>query len=284
GNAQFMNFWTANVSLTYGPDVMSRSATRGGPRMRIPGSRTVTLSVATDNRQLLSLRPQIELTGRGDGAGSTFGAGLDITLQPSTRLLVTLEPSFERKTDAAQYVTTSDAVSYEPTYGSRYVFADLERRDLSMVTRVNMTFTPKLSLELFAQPLVSSGDFMTYKQLAQAETFTFETFQEGTATTDGCSGGRTCVDASGRRLVDFDGDGRADHSFTDRDFNLRSLRATAVLRWEYRPGSTIFFVWQRQQADRASVGTFDFGRDVDALFAAPADNRFIVKVNWWLGL
>jgi hypothetical protein len=88
----------------------------------------------------------------------------------------------------------------------------------------------------------------------------------------------------GVRYVDFDGNGSADQAFVDRDFNLRSLRATAVLRWEYRPGSTVFLVWQRSQADRASVGDFDFGRDADALFGAPADNRFIVKVNYWFGL
>ena len=173
---------------------------------------------------------------------------------------------------------------YDPTYGSRYLFADLERRDLSMVTRVNMTFTPRLSLELFAQPLVSSADYVTYKQLSRPGTFDFEDLEDGVAGEGGCVGGRTCVDDAGRRLVDFDGDGVADDDFADRDFNLRSLRATAVLRWEYRPGSTVFVVWQRQQAERASVGDFDVGRDLDALFAAPSDDRFIVKVNWWLGL
>ena len=84
--------------------------------------------------------------------------------------------------------------------------------------------------------------------------------------------------------VDFDGDGRADHAFQDRDFNVRSLIGNAVLRWEYRPGSAIFFVWQRTQSGRVALGDFDLGRDVDALFGLPSDNRFIVKMNYWLGL
>jgi hypothetical protein len=84
--------------------------------------------------------------------------------------------------------------------------------------------------------------------------------------------------------VDFDRDGAADFDFGERDFNVRSLIGNAVLRWEYRPGSTIFFVWQRRQADRALLGDFDFGRDAGALFDAPADDRFIVKVNYWLGM
>lgn len=62
------------------------------------------------------------------------------------------------------------------------------------------------------------------------------------------------------------------------------LIGSAVLRWEYRPGSTIFLVWQRQQQGDGTLGDFDFGRDVDALWSAPADNRFMLKMNYWLGL
>ncbi len=284
GTGEFMNFWTVNASVAYEPDVMSRTATRGGPRMRVPGSWNVSLGMGTDNRRLLSLQPKVSITRRKEGAGHAFSTSLGVTLQPSTRLLVTLQPSYGNSADADQYVTTSRALPYAPTYGSRYLFADLERSDFSMVSRVNMTFTPRMSLELFAQPLISAGDYVTYKQLAQPETFGFDAFEEGVAGEGGCSSGRTCVDASGRRLVDFDGDGVIDDDFPDRDFNLRSLRATAVFRWEYRPGSTIFVVWQRRQSERASIGDFDFGRDLDALVGAPSDNQFIVKVNWWLGL
>ena len=56
-------------------------------------------------------------------------------------------------------------------------------------------------------------------------------------------GGRTCVEESGRRHIDFDGDGVSEYSFNDRDFNVRSLIGNIVLRWEYRPGSTVFLVW-----------------------------------------
>jgi hypothetical protein len=57
-----------------------------------------------------------------------------------------------------------------------------------------------------------------------------------------------------------------------------------VVRWEYRPGSTIFVVWQRRQADWAQVGDFELSRDLDGLLAAESDNVFMVKVNYWLGL
>jgi len=250
--------------------------------MMDPGSVGLSVALGTDNRRLLSLRPSVSVTRGRDGSGDDFQASLGMTLQPSTRLLVTLQPSYRSSTNGAQYVTSSSVLPYGPTYGTRYVFADLDRKDLAMVARVNMTFTPRLSVEFFAQPLVSSGDFVTYKQLSAAESFDFDEFADGAVSGAGCSGARTCADASGQRFIDFDADGTSDLSFSDRDFNLRSLRSTAVLRWEYRPGSTLFFVWQHRQADRVSLGDFDVGRDLGALFDAPSDDVFIVKANVWL--
>ena len=161
-----------------------------------------------------------------------------------------------------------------------------------MQARVNWTFSPKLSFQLFAQPLLSSGDYVGYKQLEAARTYDFDPFEEGSFSIEGdevsCTGGRMCTevedDGGLRQHVDFDEDGVADYSFGDRDFNVRSLVGSAVLRWEYRPGSTIFLVWQRRQAGSVPLGDFDFGRDLGAMLDAPADDRFMIKVNYWLGM
>ncbi|MCK5651292.1 MAG: hypothetical protein KAJ42_07945, partial [Gemmatimonadetes bacterium] len=103
-----------------------------------------------------------------------------------------------------------------------------------------------------------------------------------------CVGGHLCTeieeDGGLRQHVDLDEDGVADYSFRDRDFNVRSLVGNAVLRWEYLPGSTVYFVWQRRQAGRVALGDFDFDRDLGALLAAPSDDRFMIKVNYWLGM
>lgn len=283
-NVQFLNFWTANVRLSFEPNSMSRTATRGGPIMADPGSVGLSFGFGTDNRQVLSLRPRLGLTWGRQNHGDELNVGLGMTLQPSSRLLITLTPSLDQTVSAAQYVITTDTLSYEPTFGRRYLFADLERRDLSMVTRMNLTFTPKLSFEFYAQPLISSGDYVTYKQLAEPQTFEFDTFEEGSVAGAGCLGGRTCQDDTGTRHVDFDGDGSSDFSFADRNFNMRSLSSTAVLRWEYKPGSTIFLVWQHRQRDESHVGDFDIDRDFNALVGAPSDDVIILKANIWLSL
>ena len=68
----------------------------------------------------------------------------------------------------------------------------------------------------------------------------------------------------------------------NRDFNLRSLRGNAVLRWEWRAGSTMYFAWQQRRRDVAGVGDFEFDRDRSALFRTRPDNIFLVKVSYWI--
>jgi hypothetical protein len=220
------------------------------------------------------------------GRGRSTQVRADFQLRPSDNLALSFNPGWETSKAGDQYVTATSVLAYEPTYGTRYLFADLDRNTFSMEMRVDWTFSPTMSIQLFAQPLLSSGDYVQYKQLRSSRSYDFDAFTPGQADVTGdevlCSTAICQVDQT--QYVDFDGDGVVDHSFSDRDFNVRSLVGNAVLRWEYRPGSTVFFVWQRNQAGRSTVGDFDFNRDLGALFGAPAENRFIVKVNYWLGL
>ena len=269
-HGQLLNYWSGNVSLSYTPDAMSRSSTRGGPIMADPGRIALEGRLSSDRRSPVSWGASLELRRENRGGAGDFQVSGDVRIRPSPRLELTLEPSFESARVSDQYVAATSALPYAPTYGTRYLFADLERRSLSVETRLDWTFTPHLTFQLFAQPLLSSGDFATYKQLLAPRTFDFQTL--------------TTTASGGRRYIDFNADGKNDYDFSERDFNVRSLIGNAVLRWEYRPGSTLFIVWQRRQADRVSVGNFDFGRDLGALLDAASDDRFIIKVNYWLGL
>jgi hypothetical protein len=281
-----LNYWGFKTNARYNHQKMSRSATRGGPMMVGPASLSLSADFNTDRRKAFSFSLHVERSDDQIGMGGKTGVRGGVTMRPSDNLSLSLSPKWETSTSGSQYVTATSTLPYDPTYGTRYLFADLDRETVSMETRLDWTFTPTLSLQLYAQPLLSSGDYLQYKQLAESETFDFTGFVPGTADEqlDGVYCTSSICEVDGRQHVDFDEDGLADYSFSDRDFNIRSLIGNAVVRWEYRPGSTIFFVWQRRQVGRASTGTFDFNRDVDALFGAPAENRFIVKVNYWLGL
>jgi hypothetical protein len=288
----FKNDWTGDLTLTYSPDHFNYGLTRGGPVMLDPGSTNIRAGINTDARKPVSLRVSLSRRVGFDDSGDEISVNGTLSLKPSDQVSLSLAPRVSSQTVMDQYVTSTSTRSYEPTYGRRYLFGELERRTVSMQARANWTFTPNLSFQLFAQVLLSSGDYATYKQLLAPRTYDFDRFEAGTFSEAGglvsCVGGQLCTeveeDGDLTQHVDLDEDGVADYSFSDRDFNVRSLIGNAVLRWEYLPGSTIFIVWQRRQAGSVSVGDFDFDRDLDALLHAPSDDRFLVKVSYWLGL
>jgi hypothetical protein len=288
----FINDWVGDLTVTYSPDHFNYGFTRGGPVMLDPGSRTVRGGVTTDARKPVSVRVGFSSRKGVDDSGEDLSFDGRLSLKPSDQLDISLAPRISRQTVVDQYVTSTSTLPYEPTYGRRYLFGELERRTVSMQARVNWTFSPTLSFQLFAQPLLSSGDYVTYKQLVAPRTYDFDPFEEGTFSRVDevvtCSGGQLCTEVGeeGDRIqhVDLDEDGLADYAFRDRDFNVRSLVGNAVLRWEYLPGSTVFLVWQRRQAGTVQLGDFDLDRDLDALLGAPSDDRFMIKVNYWLGL
>jgi hypothetical protein len=108
---------------------------------------------------------------------------------------------------------------------------------------------------------------------------------EGSFTTNGNDEGgygRT-LDATADWAPDRRPASAAAFRFDDPNFNVRSLRGNAVLRWEYRPGSTLFFVWQQERSGSEPIGDFAFRRDAAEILAAPATNVLLIKATYWLG-
>jgi hypothetical protein len=190
--------------------------------------------------------------------------------------------SFSRSRSTAQYVTTIADSRATATYGNRYVFAPISQTTLDLEARLNLTFTRKLSLEVYTQPFLSSGDYGTLMELAAPHTFDFLTY--------GSDVGTITRGADGRYTVDPVGDAAQTFTISDRDFSVRSLIGNAVLRWEWRPGSTLFLVWQQLRSERptslglpeGTYGDFHFGSDAERLLRIKPDNVFMLKVNYWL--
>jgi len=280
---EFHNNWEFEIGTDVDVSTLSNTETRGGPLMKDPASYSFDVEVETDPRKTLSFEPEVSFSTDGQDAGSEIETEMDITYRPSPQWEIAVEPNFSVETDDAQFVASTEDVGFAPTFGERHLFATLTQKEFSLETRLEAAFTPDLSLQVFAQPLISANDFDQYKQLRRPESFDFIRFRDGRAVTRGdgavaCRNGRTCV-RDGQRFVDFQGDGTTDFSFSDQDFNLRSLVGQVVIRWEYMSGSTLFFVWREDRADRERTGDLSIGPDVRDLFGTGAQDQFIVKLQ-----
>jgi len=271
----FHNYWSASGRASSYPLAYDGHITRGGPLVATPSGGRVFLSVNTDSRKSYLLGFFVESSWNDAGTHSLQLAP-SLTLHPTTSLLIQFSPSLVSNRDMGQYVTTQPDSTATATYGSRYVFATLEQRTLSLDTRVDWTFSPTLSFQLYVQPFVASGEYTSIKELQRPSTSDYAVYGTDKGTITPVSRGYQ---------IDPDGSGPAENFFVlDPNFNFRSLIGSAVLRWEYRPGSTLFLVWQQHRTDQEPIGNFDLSRDLSELFKHPAENVVALKVTYrfWL--
>ena len=271
------NFWQANAFVIRTPSVFDDRLLRGGPVIRKRGYRYHQIYVSTDARKKISVSINPSFNDY-DYGPDQLNLNANMTWKPTSSVQLSAGPAYNRSGSVAQFVTIIDDPTATEFYGRRYIFSGFNQKQLSMSTRANVTFTPTLTFELFAQPLIASGDYATFNEFVSRRKRTLHTFSgEDEITT-------TTVDGKRIHTIDPDGAAGPASSFTidDPDFNLRSLRGNAVVRWEYRPGSTLFFVWQQNRSDRDPIGNFDFGRDRGALFDAHPDNIFLLKASYWI--
>ncbi|HEY5086616.1 MAG TPA: DUF5916 domain-containing protein, partial [Gemmatimonadaceae bacterium] len=272
-NGTFNNLWAAGLQATYAPDQLSDELTRGGPLALLPGLWKLDASINSDSR-----KPAIvsgELQYQHDAAGG-FAEGANITLdvRPSSVVHVSFGPTLSVTSSTNQYIQAVADPLATATYGDRYVFANLHQTTLSMDTRLDWTFTTNLSLQLYAQPFVSVGRYTGFKEFLSPRTRQFAVY--------GADRGTISRSEYGVYTIDPDASGPASpFELGDPNFNARSLHGDAVLRWEYRPGSTIFFVWQQQRNGVASIGDFDLTRDVGTIFREAPTNIFLLKATFW---
>jgi len=273
---QLLNYWTVSAFGIFRPQRLDDQLARGGPVLTRPGQVYGSLSIGTDSRKRLVLYAQPDYYCF--DLRCSWDLYFDATIRPMSNVSLEISPSYSYVSTGTQYVTAVADPTATLFYGRRYVFADLHERTLSMDTRLNVTFTPGLTLQLYAQPLIASGLYSNFKEFNRPRTLERSAY--------GVDRG-TISNAGGTYTVDPDGTGpAAPFTFSDPNFNFRSLRGSAVLRWEYHPGSTIFLVWTQSRSMNAPVGVGNLvlNRDLRELIGTPPDNIFLVKVSYWLGL
>ena len=146
------------------------------------------------------------------------------------------------------YTREYDYAQYVTTIGPHYVFSGLDQHIFELGTRADWTIKSTLSLQLYLQPFIAAGDYHEFRELARPRSSSYVPFA-------------------------YD---------SNPDFDFRSLRGSAVARWEFRPGSALYVVWNENRSDTLGVGNFRLRRDVSALRHAPSNDVFLVKISYWL--
>ncbi|HEX6644768.1 MAG TPA: DUF5916 domain-containing protein [Gemmatimonadales bacterium] len=254
-HTQFTNRWWLHLGGTIGVGRVycDRNCTRGGPALKVEPGFSPWGGIEGDNRK--SIIPSFWVNySRNDGGRSTYyNLNPSVRLNVSSRFSTTLSANYSRNKDDSQWFGNfTDGGGTE-----HFTFARLDQRTLGVTWRLNYTFTPNASLQLYANPFISKGTYSDVREIADPR-----------------------ADAYEARFQPY-----ADAEVADDPggFNVKEFRSNVVFRWEYRPGSTLFLVWSQGREHFSPVqGTRSFWGDFDELFGQRANDVFLVKVSYWL--
>jgi hypothetical protein len=281
-SATFANHWSGNIGGNLQMATMDDRLLRGGPLAEAPASWSLNTSFNTDTRRKAWLNPSVSYGRNLDDPSWSGGAGLYLETRPSSQLRVTVGPNYNRNFSTAQYTRAVVDANATSTFGSRYVFANVDQTTVSIDTRVEWTLTSKLSVQSYVQPFVAVGRYSDFKEFVALGTYDFAVYGRNTFSTIVANN-----DGQGHMTsytIDPDGVTGSSPAFTiqNPNFNVHSLRGNAVMRWEYRPGSALFLVWQQERNGVEEVFSFDASRDVGAIFRERPSNIFLIKAVYWL--
>lgn len=273
---QGTNYHSVYVSYDYGFPFYDVYATRGGPALRATYGNEWSVSYSTDSRK--DFYGSCSYYGYKGENGSAQSLEFEATVRPSTTVSLQIGPKYSRVIEKPHWIKTYDDPTASATYGKRYLFADLDYREVAAEIRANVILTPTMSFQVYVQPFFSTGSYSSYRSLRKPKSFDFDSYAvvQPIMNSDGTIGS-----------YDLDYDGIAPSptvNISNPNFSTVSFRGNAVFRWEYLPGSTLYVVWTHTREEEDGSNVLKFRPMLQRLSRAEPWSIVMVKLSYWFGV
>jgi hypothetical protein len=272
-SATFRNFWFLNLTAFHLDRAQDERLTRGGPSMGTPYNNVGIVQLGNSSASTKRWSARVYYGKDEYGAPVNRISGL-VSIRPVPQWQFSAEPNYLRAVDTRQYVRTLSGGS-AATYGSRYVFAYIDRSTFFTDFRLNYTLKPDVTLEVFLEPFAASGRYKRFGELTAGRSREILRYgQNGTTIQQQEDKSYQVTDSRGAQPATF--------TLPFPDFNVRSVISNMVIRWEYRPGSTFFLVWQQNRDGFEPNGELVRLGDLFGGFKNVGTNFIALKANFWV--
>ena len=276
GNMSFKNYWRTWISGAIVPSVLNTSLLRGGPSMKMPGYNNVYFGFNTDSRKKLQFSSSSNIYNRFERSSYRITVSAGLTYKPLNYMTMSFSPEYTYQPyNEMQYVTRK-----EYNGNNRYIFATIRQHTFDASFRLNLNITPDLSLQYWGQPFIATGKYSDYKYIlnptANRYEDRFKLYSEEQI---------KLID--NKYNIDENLDGITDYTFNNSDFKVKEFLSNLVIRWEYNPGSTVYFAWSQSRNNSDTPGNMSLFNDLRNLFSSEGDkphNVFLVKFSYRFGL
>jgi len=269
-NSQLKNRWRINGSVGRQNENLSTTLLRGGPSIILPGSWDMNLNFGSDYSKKVSFAIGGYYGFTDSKMTDSYDIWTELNFRPINSLSFSLIPDYFFGKNELQYLSTQ---KFEGK--PRYLFAQIEQKTLNLTFRLDFTLTPELSVQYYGQPFISAGKFSKFKLITDSKATKFKNRYVL------FTNSQLVLDPDGSYSIDEDVDGTVDYGIGMPNFNMRAFRSNLVVRWEYRRGSTFFFVWSQSRNSFDNSGRFSYRDDMSDLFGVKAHNVFLIKFSYW---
>ena len=265
---EFLNQWMVSPSVHFRNEGYDNRLLRGGEAMRLPALWEGSLDFHTDmaKKFIISLNATKEVAQNENYRNSFVQA--TVTTIPYNVLKLSASVNYSENMDNLQYVDTKILGT-----DIKYILAHLNQKTLGATFRIDYNITPEISIQYYGSPFASVGKYSKLKEVTNPRAasysdrfkllntqFVGNTYQVA-ATTDTPA-----------------------YSISNPDFTFNQFRSNLVFRWEYRPGSQIFFVWGNERTGWRNDSNSKVGKAVSDLKDVSPTNIFLIKLSYWFSL
>ncbi len=268
-HAQFKNFWGYGIGANVNMKNLAKAALRGGPSLVFNDNFSMWTYIYSDGRKKLffELNPWMNMAGQ--NTNKTFGGDLTVRYRPFRTVELRVAPGYTKSRRAVQYVSNVDRPD-----GIQYVNSKINQETFSVSLRVDYTILPNLTIQYYGQPFISKGiysDFLDLKDPLEKDFYKrFDSLS-----------GLSYDEMDEIYSVDENGDNVTDYTFDNPDFVYMQFRSNLVARWEYIPGSELFFVWSQGTTQLGNNPSQDLLASLEnELFSDQLRNTFLIKATY----
>ena len=274
-NTMFLNRFELTLYESYGWNSMDTRQLRGGPDMCYDPYFYTKMSFSTNKAERVSFNMSYTGDYNTDGKNrlNAFSPGMNLRL--GNRVHFGGQYSYSHNIDNLQYIgvlAPHHIMSSSMSSASlHYLMGNMDQKTYGITMRLQMNVTPDVSVQLYASPFTSVARYTDFKSAADTKSKTYaDRFYTFPADQIHYENGTYTINEVYR--------------FSNPDFSFNEFRSNLVARWEYLPGSTIYFVWEHRMSDRSGGYISGFGNNLDRMLGLPTTNTFMIKLNYWFSL
>lgn len=256
-DATLKNRWGWWVTQTFRTNRREDRLLRGGPDMRMPAAYWNSFGFFTDMAKKWYVTIDYISNKNMDGSKFEYNIKPSLYARIGNHLLLELAAELYNDRNNLQYAGT---IAPDKEGGKKeYVLGRMFQRTYGVTMRAQVNITPDVSVQFYGAPFTSNARYSDFQAAAN-----------------------TLSETKSERLRPLTASEQA--RMYNPDFSFNEFRSNFVARWEYRPGSTLYFVWEHSRSSSQNSYRAGWDNNLGEMFRTPATNIFMVKLNYYFSL